>query len=130
MGTLAAIVAGGVLGFVLASIRFFGEEKHKAYRELLPPILKCGYYPAIADQDEFNRALTKLWLYGNKDVAKKMDKAVSIIIRPDRGDLTAAFQEAIVAMRKDLRMNCPWGQLDPKDVAHIYTIIGKPRSES
>jgi hypothetical protein len=129
MGTLAAIIVGGVLGFILANIRFFREEKHRAYRELLPPILKCGYHPDKSDQDEFNIALTKLWLYGSTDVATKMDTAVSIIIRPGRGDLTAAFQEGIVAMRKDLRMNWPWGRLKSTDVAHIYTIIREQKPE-
>lgn len=121
---------GGVLGFILGSIKFFREEKHRAYRELLPPILKCGFYPERVDQEEFNRALTKLWLYGNIEVTKKMDTAVGIIHHPERRkDLISVFQEAIVAMRKDLRMGCPWGRLEPRDVGHIYMIIGEPKPE-
>ncbi len=120
ISAITGIIVGGIIGFIFGHLKFFREEKHRAYRELLPPILRAAYNPQERDEDEFNKALTKLWLYGNKDVAKKMDMAVSIIHDRSRGNITEAFQKAIIAMRKDLRM---WrnDELKPTDVAHIYT---------
>ena len=121
---LSTAIIGGGFGFVLGHIKFFREEKHRAYRELLPPILKAGYSPKKENEDEFNKALTKLWLYGNKEVTEKMNKAVSIMHNHSRGELTEAFQEAIIAMRKDLRMKWPFDKLKTNDVRHIYSKIG------
>ena len=124
MDVIFAGIIGIIIGFVFGQIKFFREEKHRAYRELLPPIIKAGYYPEKVDQTEYNKALTKLWLYANKEVAKKMDRAVSIIHDHKPGNKNEAFQEAIIAMRKDLRMKWPFGKLEPEDIDHFYSMIG------
>ena len=124
MTAIFALIIGAAIGFVFGQIKFFSEEKHRAYRELLPPIIKAAYNPDEADTPEFNKALTKLWLYGNVEVAKKMDRVVSIIHDHHRGSIGDALQKAIIAMRKDLRMKWPFDKLKPEDVAHIYTKIG------
>ena len=118
-------IIGAIIGFFLGQFKFFMEEKHRAYRELLPPILKAGYRPKEENEDDFNKALTKLWLYGNKEVTQKIDRAVSIMHDSQRGELTNAYQEAIIAMRKDLRMKWPFDRLKPDDVRHIYSKIGE-----
>ena len=129
---LAAVAAigTGILGFLFGSYRQFREEKHRAYRELLPPIIKAAYRRDLGDEKELNEATAKLWLYANRSVAKKMDLALSRIIKPSRGSATQALQEAIIAMRKDLRLRWFWQGLSSKEVAHIYTVIGISQTKS
>ena len=135
MSVLATVVIDlltGALGFLLGCIKLFREEQQRAYRELLPPILRVAYKLSSKteqDQKDFNEALVKLWLYGSKEVAEKMDEAVSIIIKPERGDFSKSVQEAIVAMQSDIWMNfCFWKwfrhELNPDDVKHLYTSLG------
>jgi len=49
-----------------------------------------------------------------------MDRAVSILHDPRRGNRTEALQEAIVAMRRDIQIS-PRQKLDPDEVAHLYS---------
>ena len=115
----------GCIGFILGSVKFFREEKQRAYRELLPPILKFAFHRETSqDEKEFNEALSKLWLYGNNEVAKKMDRAISIMHNHSRGDMMMAFQEAVVAMRKDIQI-LPWQRLKPEEVNHLYSTMVK-----
>lgn len=109
-------------GYWIGRIRSFREQKQKVYIELLPPILKMGYDPNSANEEEFSKALSKLWLYGSKDVTRKMEKAVSILHNQSRGNLTEAFQNAIVSMRKDIQI-LPWQKIAAKEVNHLYTQI-------
>ena len=119
-----------LFGYWVGRIRSFREQKQKIYLELLPPILQMGYDPKSANEEEFSRALSKLWLYGSKDVTKKMERAVSILHKPSRGNLTEAFQNAVVSMRNDLQV-WPWQKIEPKDVNHLYTkIIGKKQNST
>lgn len=111
-----------LVGYWVGRISSFREYKQKAYIELLPPILKMAYDPDSSNEGEFSKALSKLWLYGSKDVTKKMERAVSILHNHRRGNLTEAFQKAIVAMRKDIQI-APWQKLEAKDVNHLYTKI-------
>ena len=72
-----AIVAGpillsAILGYLFATFKTFREEKQKAYSELLPIIVKMLYDPQPSIESEFSKSLMKLWLYGNKDVVKKI----------------------------------------------------------
>lgn len=113
-------------GYWIGSIKHFSEEKQKAYRELLPPIIKFAYDRKEGDEIEFHKALTKLWLYASKSVAQKMENALSII--HDGGNPTPALQETIADMRKDIQRFpllpiWPWQKLEPKDINHIYTKI-------
>ena len=60
MEIVVTAIIGGVVGFFLGQLKFFVGEKHRAYRELLPPILKAAYQAQEDNQDDFNKALTKL----------------------------------------------------------------------
>ncbi len=117
-----AIIFSGVIGYFVGVAKAFREGKQKAYVELLPPILKMAYRSKEANEGEFSEALSKLWLYGSKKVAKKMDHALYIAHDPKRGDMTKALQEAIVEMRKDIQIFC-WQRLKPEDVKHLFTRI-------
>lgn len=123
---LLSIILTGLIGYAVGSAKSFREAKQKAYVELLPPILKVGYRQSdIKDpqvEDEFNKALSLLWLYASKKVARKMDYAVSIIIKPERGNFTLAIQQVITEMRKDLQISC-FQRLRAIELKHFYTKI-------
>ena len=119
---LLPIILSILLGFWAGRISSFREHKQKIYIELLPPILKMAFDPDSSDEREFSKALSKLWLYGSKNVTKKMERAVSILHDQRRGNLTEAFQNAIVAMRKDIQI-VPWQKIKAKNVNHLYTKI-------
>jgi hypothetical protein len=81
-----------------------------------------AYHPEAEDEGEFNKALGKLWLYGSRSVALKMDYAISIMIKGSRGNITTALQEAVVEMRKDIQL--PYvRRVKPQEVKHIYSRI-------
>ena len=101
----------------------FREAKQNAYKEILHPIIKMAYESKqVNDSKEFNKALALVWIYANKKVALKMDKVVSIINKPSRGNVTEALQEAIVEMRKDVQI---WSgqKLKSDKVKHLYTRV-------
>jgi hypothetical protein len=116
------ILLSGLVGYWVGAAKSFREEKQKAYGDILPPIIKMAYDPHPLDETEFSRALMKLWLYGSKKVTQKMESAVSILHHPERGSVTKAFQEAIVAMRADIQFWF-WQKIEPEDVNHLYTSI-------
>ena len=123
--TFFFLIISGIIGYVVGTVKSFREEKQKAYGEILPPILKMVYHPQDeTDEKEFGRALSKLWLYGNKKVTKKMDRAVSILHNHSRGNIGEALQEAVVEMRKDIQI-WSWQMLETNDVKHLYTRIMK-----
>lgn len=115
---------GGVRGYFVGVAKTFREEKQKAYEEILPVVLKVAYNPEQKDEEGFGKALSKLWLYGSKEVANKMDEAVSILHDPKRGNITEALQEAVAEMRRDIQI-LPWQKIEPKKVKHLYSKIGK-----
>lgn len=129
---LVSIFLTGFLGYIIGSAKSFREAKQKAYTELLPPILKVGYGQLdIKDsqvENEFNKALSLLWLYGNKKVARKMDHAVSIIIKPERGNFTKSMQQVISEMRKDIQPSL-FQRLRPFELKHFYTKMRVEKSE-
>ncbi len=136
MSELFFLVIGIAGGYLAAVLRTFWEEKQKTYAEILPQFLKVAHAGQKIDESEFNQALAKLWLYGSKKVAVKMDKAHGIIIKPERGNIAKAFQEAIIEMRNDIQIwhKLPssvfrWKRLEPEDVKHLYTQIGGKKTE-
>lgn len=116
------VLFSGVVGYVVGTLKSFREEKQRAYAEILPPILQMAYHPSKADEREFSKALSKLWLYANKKVTKKMDDALYILHDHSRGDLPTALQEVVAEMRKDIQI-LPWQKVKPEDVNHLYTRI-------
>jgi hypothetical protein len=123
--SIVLIVLSGIIGYFVGAIKSFREEKQKAYGEIIPPILKMAYNPQdMKDEQDYSKALGKLWLYGSKGVAQKMEAALKIMHDPSKGNVTKALQEAVVEMRKDIQL-WPWQKLKPEDVNHLYTrIIG------
>jgi hypothetical protein len=115
---LSAVTA--FVGYVFGRAKTFIEGKQRAYEEILPIVLKAAYNPAIKDEEGVNKALSKLWLYGSRKVAKKMDYAVSIMVKPSRGDKTKALQEAVVEMRNDIQAFFFWQRVEPEEVKHLY----------
>jgi len=126
MLAVAVAVFSGVVGYGVGVLKAFREYKQKVYQEILSPILTMAYKRDRGKQEErdFNQALARLWLYASKDVARKMDRAISILHNPKRGDLTKALQEAIAAMPRDIQI-LPWQKLDPGEVAHLYSQLSR-----
>ena len=117
------IVLSGIIGYVVGAVKSFREEKQKAYADIIPPILKMAYNPQdTIDEKEYRKALTKLWLYGSKNVTRKMEKALAIMHDHSKGDVTRALQEAVIEMRKDIHV-FSHQYLRPEDVNHLYTRI-------
>lgn len=113
------IIFSGIVGYIVGAIKSFREEKQKAYGEIIPPILKMAYNPQDSmDEKEYSKALSKLWLYGNKSVAQKMERALEIMHDHSKGDVTKALQEAIIEMRKDVQL-FSYQNLRPEDVNHL-----------
>ncbi len=124
---LLVVIISGIIGYLLGACKAFREAKQKAYQEILPPIIKMAYRSEDANEGEFCEALVKLWLYGSKTVAKKVDNAVSVAHKKERGNVSEALQEAIVEMRNDIQI-LPWPilwrkKLTPDEVKHIFTRI-------
>lgn len=118
-----SVVLTGVIGYFIGTIKFYREEKHKAYGEMIPPILKMAYHPQdVKDEQEYSKALIKLWLYGSKKVTLKMEDALKIMHNPKKGNLTNALQDVVAAARRDIQI-WPWQRLRAEDINHLYTRI-------
>ena len=109
----------GMIGYFVGVAKTFREQKEKIYSETIQPILTRAYEPTKISDNEFNKSVAKLWLYSNKKVTKKLNKAISIMVDPRRGELTPALQETMSEMRKDIQLLF-WQRLEPKDFGHIY----------
>jgi len=120
---LLPIFFSAIAGYVLGAAKTFREQKLKAYEEILPPIVKVVFDPDKSDQPGFNKALLKLWLFASRKVALKMDHALAILTKPERGDAPKALQEAIAEMRTDIQF-LKWQKVKPEEVKHFYTKIG------
>jgi len=130
--SLFIIALSGIIGYVVGTVKSFREEKQKSYGEILPPILKVAYNPNDENDEvekEFNKALSKLWLYGSKRVTQKMELALKIMHGSSGEDITKALQEAIVEMRNDIQL---WSchRIAPKDVNHLYSRIAGNTTKS
>ena len=115
-------VVTGIVGFILGNLKFHREEKYKAYRDFLSPIVRFVF--ERDNQDAYNEAQQKLWVFASRKVAKKMDIVASRVIKPERGNPTEALQEMIAEMRNDIQ---PWSfcRIKPPEIAHIYTVVQK-----
>lgn len=124
------VVLSGLIGYGVGVLKAFREYKQKVYQEILVPILRMVYKNnrGVEEERDFNQSLAKLWLYANKDVARKTDRAVSILHNPSKGNLGEALQEAVAAMRRDIQI-WPWQKLDPSKVKHLYTQLGSPKKD-
>lgn len=120
-GAIVAVVTA-LAGYYAGRFKTFREGKQKAYEEIIPIVLKVAYHREAEDEREFNKALARLWLYGSRSVALKMDYAISIMIKGSRGNITTALQEAVVEMRKDIQL--PYvRRVKTQEVKHIYSRI-------
>ncbi len=119
VGISIALITG-IVGFVLGNIKFQREEKYKAYREFLSPIVRFVF--KRDNEDAYNEAQQKLWVFASRKVAKKMDLVASRVIKPDRGDVIEALQEMISEMRNDIQL---WShsRIKPPEIVHIYTTV-------
>jgi len=121
-GLLIALITA-LVGYWIGSMRFFKEHQLRVYGEVLPVILKYAFDLGDRnDEVEFNKALSKVWLYASKEVAIQLDKAVSCTVDPRRGDFKSELQAAIVAMRKDVLPKWYWvdRSLKKDEVKHYY----------
>jgi len=122
-GILTAIVTG-LVGYVLGRSKTFYEAKQQAYEQVTPVLLKAVYELEVADKRQLNEAQAKIWLYGNRSVALKMDRVMAIIMVPSRGDRTKASQELMVEMRNDIQAVIPSRKkIAPEEVKHLYTHV-------
>lgn len=123
------IVLSGIIGYIVGTVKSFREEKQKAYGEIIPPILKMAYNPQdVKDEVEYCKALTRLWLYGSKEVIERMEYALKIIHNPSTGNVTKALQETVAEMRRDIQI-FSWQKIRAEDVNHLYTrIVGMKTS--
>ena len=76
--TIIIAIVTGIFGFVLGNIKFHQEEKFRAYREFLSPIVRFVF--ERDNQDAYNEAQQKLWVFASKKVAKKMDIVASMVV--------------------------------------------------
>ena len=125
IAVLSLLFSAGV-GYLFGAIKSFRDEKQKAYGEILPPIVRMAYTsnPTADDEKDFNKALAKLWLYANREVAFKVDRVASILVDPRRGNKTEAIQQAVVAIRRDIHHKWPFSKIKPEEVLHLYMRIG------
>lgn len=126
---LVSIFLTGLIGYAVGSAKSFREAKQKAYTELLPPIIKMVYHVENQnDMKEFNTALIKLWLYADKEVAKKMEEVLKIIHgNGDSDERTHKLQEVIILMRDDIQFS-PCQNLTSEDINHIYTYMKEAKN--
>jgi len=127
--SLVLALATALLGYFVGVARSFRDQKQKVYSQILPPIIQMGLDPSKADEQAFNRALARLWLYANRKAALKMERALSFL-KPERAspqERVRAFQEAVVALRGDIQVfPYLWRRLRPEEVNHLYfRIVGQ-----
>jgi hypothetical protein len=110
-----------LIGYFVGVCKAFREAKQKAYKEILPLILKFAFRSRQMSEGEYCEALCMLWFYGNKEVTKTMDNAFWIAHDSSRGDMITSLQEVIVEMRKDIQV-FPWQKIKP-DIKYLFTRI-------
>jgi len=120
--TVIIAVVTGIVGFILGNIKFHREEKYKAYREFLSPIVRFVF--ERDNQDAYNEATQKLWVFASRKVAMKMKIVTSRVIKPERGDVIEALQEMIAEMRNDIQL-WSWSRIKPPEISHFYAVVQK-----
>jgi hypothetical protein len=113
--TIVAVFTG-IVGFILGNLKFHREEKYKAYREFFTPIVRFVF--ERDNQNAYNEAQQKLWVFASRKVAMKMDIVASRVIKPERGNPVEALQEMIAEMRNDIQPWC-FCRIKPPEIAHI-----------
>ena len=129
---LLPVFFSAVIGYFFGTAKAFREQKLRAYEEILPPIVKAAFDPLKSEESDFNKAVIKLWLFSSRNVALKMDDALSIYVNPERGNLANALQQAIAEMRSDIQFFWlkNWRKkVRPEEVRHFYMFIGRQRNE-
>lgn len=121
---IISIVLSGFVGYVVGVVKAFREQKLRAYEEILPIFIKMAFEPDKSNEAEFNKATIKAWLFASKKVARKVDRAISILVDPQRGNAMEALQDAIAEMRSDIQC-WRWQRMKPTEISHFYTKIGK-----
>ena len=123
INTLIVAIITGIIGFILGNIKFYREEKYKAYREFLSPIVRFVF--THDNEDQYNEAMQKLWVFASKKVAKKMDIVAYIVIDPpNRGNVIEACQDLISEMRTDIQLwSC--NRIKAPEIGHIFTTVPK-----
>jgi len=122
------VVVGYLFGHFLGSLKFFHEHKLRMYEEALPALLRYLFTPGGGEiENKFNQALSKMWLYGNKDVCDKMDEAITKRMKPSQGNFVPALQEFILEMRKDIQPIWRWKkrQLSEGQPKHFFFDSGQ-----
>jgi len=120
--TIVIALITGIIGFIFGNIKFHREEKYRAYREFISPIVRFVF---IRDnEDAYNEAMQKLWVFASKKVAKKMDIVASRVIKPERGNVKEALQDLISEMRSDIQL-WSWGRIKALEIRHIHTTVTK-----
>ena len=105
-------IIGAIIGFFLGQFKFFMEEKHRAYRELLPPILKAGYRPKEENEDDFNKALaidTSLveaysnrgWVYYNLEKYSLAMSDLNTAIKLEPASALAYYYRGLLYLSED-----------------------------
>jgi hypothetical protein len=117
---LVTASASGLLGFFLGRIKEFRESKQKIYSLILPNIIEKCFNPDGCKEEKYNSALILSWIYSNKKVAKQINKIESIIVKPERGDISKEAQDLLDKIRKDIQP-FPWQRLKVSEFEHIYT---------
>jgi len=72
---VAILIIGTLLGYIFGRARDFREQKQRVYSEILPILIRTVFHPGKGIEKDFNKSLAKLWLYANKNVARKMEKS-------------------------------------------------------
>jgi hypothetical protein len=118
--SVVTIIISGILGFYFGKFKEFRESKQRIYSSILPDIIELCYKPENNKEEKYNSAVILSWIYSNKKVAKQLDKIASILINPERGEITKEVQNLIIEIRKDTQP-FPWQRLKVSEVKHIYT---------
>jgi hypothetical protein len=113
------ILVSGLVGYFYGAAIAFRDQKLRAYEEILPIFIKVAFELSESDQPEFNKAVMKVWLFASKNVALKVDHALAVLIRPERGDAKEALQDVISEMRADIQLN-RFQRIKPSQVSHFY----------
>jgi len=122
----------GLLGYFAGKSIEFRKEKQKVYSDSIQPLLATKYGSKIPTEEELNKSNLRILLYSNREVAIKLQKATRILVKPERGDITEAFQELLSAMRKDVQLFSwlNWQKLKSTDFTHIYFNLESKRDDN
>lgn len=124
---IPAIITGAV-GYFVGAAKTFREAKQNAYAKISPSVIRMVFEtaPTKKDESEFNQAPSKVWLYGNREVAIKIDRVAEILADQSRDDIVKASQEAVIAVRQDIQEFWKFGshKIEPKEVKHHHMRIG------